>query len=545
MNRIIHYVTFLLVISLLCGCSVDGRRTGDTTDTGRTGINPQTTVTTAEENPTDTASERTEDTVPSLVLRPYDFVMPGALREKRMILILDEAERAAFADAIGDASLNNVETLTAFLEPIYALYVPCSSDFGADYITKMLWDPGTQTVTVTYHSGGITQDSTPTVQAELVHELAADAEQVRAKLDADGTVTTLNINPTADAIYLHRDNVETLEVTVIKEGQVMRLSMFGDDTELRMARLSDADFTYSDAWEGFSADVPRQLQYKSIDDFARLFTVPDMDDAAFAAYCAEDSRSMNGISTREDADHVMAMLSPVRLPMVKGVLPEYLFCIVTPELDAMMVNFNIGNADGRLLASIRIARKPSDSAVTDLYIRRLTERGLSTAADPDWMPIGDDIFCTLIDGMYVWASINLFADFTIEDLTFGETIQSLSHPTIDRSHIQYAYVAELESDSRIHLVQLKSPDIDVAAYLASYAAENASFAKIGYDISAPLDETTVYIDRTADGNETDVHALQTGDVIGWIPNGVPMETYPAGYSDAPQYIEILRHTNQE
>ena len=241
-------------------------------------------------------------------------------------------------------------------------------------------------------------------------------------LDDDETITPLYINSTADAIYLHRDDAETLEVTVIKEGQVMRLSMFGDDTELRMARLSDADFTYSDAWEGFSADVPRQLQYKSIDDFARLFTVPDMDDAAFAAYCAEDSRSMNGISTREDADHVMAMLSPVHLPMVKGVLPEHLFCIVTPERDAMMVNFNIGNSDGRLLASIHIPRKPSDSAVTDLYIRRLTERGLSTAADPDWMPIGDDIFCTLIDGMYVWASINIFADFTIEDVTFGQTI---------------------------------------------------------------------------------------------------------------------------
>ncbi len=423
MKRIINTVIILLVllhvISLLCGCSVDG---------GQEGIHPQTPVTTAAETvtgttdgiPTETAAELTEETVTEPVLRPYDFSQPGALREYYYILILDDAERAAFADAIGDPSLYDAETLKAFLEPIYTLYAPSASDFGADSIEQMLWDPATQTVTMTYSAHAVMQDSTPTVYAQLVHELTSDAEEVRARLDADETVTPLNINSTADAIYLHRDDAQMLEVTVILQGQVKRLSMFGDDTELRMARLADTNFAYSE--NAYDWDVPCQLQYKSTDDFARLFSVPDMDDAAFAAYCAEDSRSMNGIYTREDADHVMAMLSPVRQPMVNGAPPEQLFCIVTPEPDAMMVNFNIGNADGRLLASVHIPRKPSDSAVTALYIRRLTERGSSTAADPVWMPIGDHLWCTLIDGMFIRASINDFADFGIEDITFGQTI---------------------------------------------------------------------------------------------------------------------------
>ena len=36
MNRIIHYVTLLLVISLLCGCTVDAGQS-ETTDAGQSG----------------------------------------------------------------------------------------------------------------------------------------------------------------------------------------------------------------------------------------------------------------------------------------------------------------------------------------------------------------------------------------------------------------------------------------------------------------------------------------------------------------------------
>ena len=201
-----------------------------------------------------------------------------------------------------------------------------------------------------------------------------------------------------------------------------------------------------------------------------------MTDEELQAFSQTDSRFMNGLHTHDDAVHVADLVSRVAFPRLHGMIaPETFTVYPEPDRASVLIPLTLdGTRAGQVIYDLEIGY----SAVKKLYLSRLRDGARVSDHVTAWMQIGENQYCAEVWGIYVTLIIWDNA-FKPEDVTFGETIQSLSHPTIDRSHIQYAYVAELESDNRIHLVELDSPDIDIAAYLASYTAESTSFAKIG------------------------------------------------------------------
>ncbi len=538
MNRIVNIVVFLLVLlhvlSLLCGCSVDGGRMGDTTDTGQ----PVTNVTTmdASDIVSDAETEAVTEVIPPFKLdlsSPMDFWYMQDIARNDPPSRLSFLHTFGLTEVIGDERAEQ-EAVDAWFRDMGRLSVP---QIGVS--PTAAYDADAKTLTFHY----LRDDQTP--YATLTHFLDRNAVDVNAEMSQSEDVRLFAENKSADAIYLHKEPAEdALTATVIYQGQVMELHRYGDDRELLTAMLSDTGFFFTlDSWSIADYNgIPYSLEFSYPNDLETVLSLPEMTDEELQAFSQTDSRFMNGLYTHDDAVHVADLVFRVAFPRLHGMIAPETFTVY-PEPDRASVLIPL-TLDGTRAGQISFYFNADHSAVRQLYRSRLHNGAWVSDHVTAWMQIGDNQYCAEVWGIYVTLIIWDNA-FKPEDVTFGTLFQSLSHPTIDRSHIQYAYVAELESDNRIHLVELDSPDIDVDAYLTSYAAENTSFAKIGYDISAPLDETTVYIDRTADGKETDVHALQTGDVIGWIPNGAPMETYPAGYSDAPQYIEILRHTNQE
>ena len=536
MNRIINIVVFLLVLlhvlSLLCGCSRDAGQS-ETTDAGQSGTSVPTVEVT--DSVVQTETEAVTEEIPPFELdlsSPMDFwYMQDSARN-------DPPSRLSFlhtfglTEVIGDERAE-IEAVDTWFRDMGTLSLP---QIGGTPTAS--YDIHERTLTFQYNN----DDGSPC--AILIHRFVLTAEEIHAELGPDSEWTPLDVNPTADTVYLYLDDDDGMIVTVLYGEQVIHLLMYGDDTELLTAKFADLNFHFTlDDWSiaDFNG-IPYSLEFSYPNDLKTVLSLPEMTDAELDAFSQTDSRFMNGLHTHDDAVHVADLVSRVAFPRLQGMIaPETFTVYPEPDRASVLIPLTLdGTRAGQVIYDFEIGY----SAVKKLYLSRLRDGARVSDHVTAWMQIGENQYCAEVWGVYVTLIIWDNA-FKPEDVTFGTPIQSLSHPTIDRSHIQYAYVAELESKSRIHLVQLKSPDIDVAAYLTSYAAENASFAKIGYDISAPLDETTVYIDQTADGKETDVQALQTGDIIGWIPNGAPMETYPAGYSDAPQYIEILRHTNQE
>ena len=404
-----RYLLILLCILMLIGCNDSTTET----DTAQTQASIETTAELIK--PAETLAPVVEMTEKR---NPFDFIKPGALWENHAVWLFDETERAAFADAIGDPLLNDTDELYAFLQPFFALTVPEPSDFGATFIENMIWDPHTETVTLTYTSSVYSPEYEQTVHARLVHDLAADADEIRTVLDADGNVTPLMLNGTADAIYLHRDDPEALKVTVIKYGQVMYLMMYGEDTELRMARLADTDFTYSVDTYGIADDgMPYELAFASADDIKRLFSVPSMTDAEFEAYSMEDSRFMNGLVTREHAALVTNMLSRVSLPCLDGDIAIDTVS-VRPEPGLMQVFIPIVR-DGIQVANVIFDLRGYYHGVTALYLSRLKSYDWISDRISAWMPIDEDMYCAQVDDMYVQLYIFTPQDITPEQITFG------------------------------------------------------------------------------------------------------------------------------
>ncbi len=439
MKRIINIVIFLLVllhvISMLCGCSVDG---------GQEGIHPQTPVTTAEETMTGTTD------TPSVIYTPYDFRSPdkmlaliqsfkirtpveheGAEDKQQIQIIVDQEKLDAFAASIGMSELADLDALGDLYHAFASLSAP---DLGTDLIEGMIWDANVDTLTFVYQT---VQDDGLMEYALLTHERSADADAVRAELDTDGTVTPMFLNKTADAVYLHRDDAEALEVTVIWNTQVMRLTVFGDDAELRMAYLADADFSVTadtllgdpykrNLWEP-GQYAHKKVEYKSLTAISRLFETQDMTDDEYLAWTNRGKNQDSGIlastldaeeqqrliSSRAETEDIIAMLSPVRVPMIGETEPSaYLVC-TEADVRTVECSFSVG---GNVTAVVTYDLRDPDAmdAVTRLWRSRCT--------NGDWLSVGDHLWCTLIDGMFIRASINDFADFGIEDITFGQTI---------------------------------------------------------------------------------------------------------------------------
>lgn len=537
MSRIFKHIALLPVLLhvlfMLCGCSRDARQS-ETTDAEQSG----TPVPTMEEmeHEVQTETEAVTEEIPPFELdlySPMDFWYMQDIARNDPPSRLSFLHTFGLTEVIGDERAEQ-EAVDAWFRDMGRLSVP---QIGGS--PTAAYDADAKTLTFHY----LRDDQTP--HATLTHFLDRNAADVIAEMTQSEDVQQFSGNGSADAIYLHNEPAEgALTATVIYQEQVMELHRYGDDRELLTAMLSDTGFFFTlDSWSIADYNgIPYTLHFSYPNDLETVLSLPEMTNEELQAFSQTDSRFMNGLHTHDDAVHVADLVSRVAFPRLHGrIAPETFTVYPEPDRNSVLIPLTL---DGTRAGQVSFYFTADHSAVRQLYRSRLRNGAWVSDHVTAWMQTGDNQYCAEVWGVYVTLIIWDNA-FKPEDVTFGETIQSLSHPTFDRSHIQYAYVAELESDSRIHLVELNSPDIDVDAYLTSYAAENASFAKIGYDISAPLDETTVYIDRTADSKETDVQALQTGDVIGWIPNGGPMETYPAGYTDAPQYIEILRHTTQE
>ena len=400
MNRIIHFVTLLLVLLhvlfMLCACTADQGQTVET-------------------------SIVTTD-APSVIYTPYDFRSPSEMfrlyssfkidtpvehdhaEDYQLVHVtVDQEKLDAFAASVGMPELADLDAFRDLFSAFSALSAP---DLGADLIEGMIWDPNADTLTFVYQTlqvDGLTE------YARMTHERRADADAVMAELDADGTVTPLFLNETADAIYLHRDDAEALCVTVIWNEQVMRLSMFGDDAGMQMARLEDADFSvtastllgdpYTHNLWAPGQYAHKKTEYRSMTVISRLFEAQD------------DANS-----------DIIAMLSPVRVPMIGETEPSvYLVCT---ESDVRMVEcqFSVG---GQTTATVIYDFRTEDemNAVTRLYRSRCT--------DGEWLSIGDNRFCTIIDGIFVTLELTVYADFTTEDVTFGQTIADITTEEMD------------------------------------------------------------------------------------------------------------------
>lgn len=406
MNRMIHLIALLLVLLhvlfMLCGCSRDAGQS-ETTDAGQSG----TPVPTAEEKMTGTKN------APSVIYTPYDFRSPSEMfrlyssfkidtpvehdhaEDYQLVHVtVDQEKLDAFAASVGMPELADLDAFRDLFSAFSALSAP---DLGADLIEGMIWDPNADTMTFVYQT---LQDGGLTEYARLLHDRRADADAIQAKLDADGTVTPLFLNETADAVYLHRDDAEALCVTVIWNEQVMHLTMFGDDAELRMAQLEDADFSvtastllgdpYTHNLWAPGQYAHKKSEYKTMTVISRLFEAQD------------DANS-----------DIIAMLSPVRVPMIGETEPSVYLVCTESDVRTVECQFSVG---GQTTATVIYDFRTEDemNAVTRLYRSRIP--------DGDWLPIGDNLWCTLIDGIYVTASCTEFADFTVEDLTFGETV---------------------------------------------------------------------------------------------------------------------------
>lgn len=397
MNRMTRLIALLLVlvhmVSLLCGCTADKGQTEETTNA-------------------------TTD-APSVIYNPYDFRSPHEMfRLIRSFKIttpsgkqaphgedilfvdvtVDQEKLDAFAASVGMPELADLDALEDLFSAFSALSAP---DLGADLIEGMIWDPNADTLTFVYQT---VQDGGLTEYARLLHDRRADADAVRAELDADGTVTPLFLNETADAVYLHRDDAEALCVTVIWKEQVMHLTMFGDDAELRMARLEDADFSVT-------ADTLLG------DPYTHNLWAPGQ-----YAHKKSEYRSMTVISrlfeTQDDANSdIIQLLSPVRVPMIGGKEPSVYLVCTEPDVRTVECQFSVsGNTAATVTYDLRTADEMD--AVTRLYRSRCT--------DGEWLSIGDNLFCTRIDGIYVTLALTESADFTTEDVTFGQTTAEIA-----------------------------------------------------------------------------------------------------------------------
>lgn len=406
MNRMIHLIELLLVLlhvlSLICGCSRDAGQS-ETTDAGQSG----TPVPTAEEKMTGTKN------APSVIYTPYDFRSPSEMfrlyssfkidtpvehdhaEDYQLVHVtVDQEKLDAFAASVGMPELADLDAFRDLFSAFSALSAP---DLGADLIEGMIWDPNADTLTFVYQT---LQDDGLTEYARLLHDRRADADAIQAKLDADGTVTPLFLNETADAVYLHRDDAEALCVTVIWNEQVMHLTMFGDDAELRMAQLEDADFSvtastllgdpYTHNLWAPGQYAHKKSEYRSMTVISRLFEAQD------------DANS-----------DIIQLLSPIRVPMIDGMEPSVYLVCTEPDVRTVECQFTAGGNTTATVAYDFCDTNAMD-AVTRLYRSRCT--------DGDWLSIDDNRFCTIIDGIYVTASCTEFADFTVEDLTFGETV---------------------------------------------------------------------------------------------------------------------------
>ncbi len=396
MNRICNSILLFLTLFLLCGCSADTGQPA-TPDPGRA----ETSVPTIGE--TD---------IPYIVYNPYDFRSPSEMyrlyssfkidtpvehdhaEDYQLVHVtVDQEKLDAFAASVGMPELADLDAFRDLFSAFSALSAP---DLGADLIEGMIWDPNADTLTFVYQTlqvDGLTE------YARMTHERRADADAVMAELDADGTATPLCINSTADAVYLHRDDAEALEVSVIWDEQVMRLTMFGDDAELRMAYLADADFSvtastllgdpYTHNLWAPGQYAHKKSEYKTMTVISRLFEAQD---------------------TNSD---IIAMLSPVCVPMIDGKEPGVYLVCTDPKVRTVECQFSVGGQTAATVTYDFRAEEETD-AVTRLYRSRIP--------DGDWLCIGDNLFCTLIDGMYVTLQLTDYADFTIENVTFGETI---------------------------------------------------------------------------------------------------------------------------
>lgn len=420
------WLVLLLILSLLCGCSRDAGQTEETTN-----------VTTD---------------APSVIYTPYDFRSPSEMlrlygsfkittpSEEQaphgedilfVDVTVDQEKLDAFAASVGMPELADLDALEDLFSAFSALSAP---DLGADLIEGMIWDPNVDTLTFVYQT---VQDDGLTEYARITHERRADADSVRAELDADGTVTPLFLNETADAVYLHRDDAEALCVTVIWNEQVMHLTVFGDDAELRMARLEDADFSVTaDMLLGDSYThnlwapgqyAHKKSEYRSMTAISRLFETQDMTDDEFLAWLNRGTNTDSGvlastldaaeqqrlITSRAETEDIIALLSPVRVPMIGGKEPSVYLVCTEPDVRTVECQFSVG---GNTAATVTYDFRDTNAmdAVTRLYRSRCT--------DGEWLSIGDNIFCTIIDGIYVTLKLTESADFTTEDVTFGQTI---------------------------------------------------------------------------------------------------------------------------
>lgn len=395
MNGINHIVVFLLVLLhvlfMLCACTADHGQTDETSIVS-----------------TD---------APSIIYTPYDFRSPSEMfrlyssfkidtpvehdhaEDYQLVHVtVDQEKLDAFAASVGMPELADLDAFRDLFSAFSALSAP---DLGADLIEGMIWDPNADTLTFVYQT---VQDDGLTEYARMTHERRVDADAVMAELDADGTVTPLFLNETADAVYLHRDDAEALCVTVIWNEQVMHLTMFGDDAELRMAQLEDADFSvtastllgdpYTHNLWAPGQYAHKKTEYRSLTVISHLFEAQD------------DANS-----------DIIQLLSPVRVPMIDGKEPSVYLVCTEPEVRTVECRFSVG---GQTTATVIYDFRTEDemNAVTRLYRSRCT--------DGEWLSIDDNRFCTIIDGIYVTLERTESADFTTEDVTFGQTIADIT-----------------------------------------------------------------------------------------------------------------------
>ena len=422
MNRIVNIVVFLLVLlhvlSLLCGCSRDAGLTEDTMDTESS----VTKVTTMEESDIVSDSETGAVTVE---IPPFelDLSSPMDFWYMQDIARNDPPSRLSFlhtfglTEVIGDERAEQ-EAVDAWFRDMGRLSVP---QIGVS--PTAAYDADAKTLTFHY----LRDDQTP--HATLIHFLDRNAADVIAEMSQSEDVQQFSGNGSADAIYLHKEPAEgALTATVIYQGQVMELHRYGDDRELLTAMLSDTGFFFTlDSWSIADYNgIPYSLEFSYPNDLETVLSLPKMTDAELDAFSQTDSRFMNGLHTHDDAVHVADLVSRVAFPRLHGMIaPETFTVYPEPDRASVLIPLTLdGTSAGQVIYDFEIGY----SAVKKLYLSRLRDGARVSDHVTAWMQIGENQYCAEVWGIYVTLIIwdNTFKP---EDVTFGETIQSLSHPT--------------------------------------------------------------------------------------------------------------------
>ena len=173
MNRIIHFVTLLLVIFLLCGCTVDAGQT-ENMETGQSGTPVPTIEVT--DSVVQTETEAVTEEIPPFEL---DLSSPMAFWYMQDIARNDPPSRLSFlhtfglTEVIGDERAE-IEAVDAWFRDMGRLSVP---QIGGTPTAS--YDIHERTLTFQYNN----DDGSPC--AILIHRFVLTAEEIHAELCND------------------------------------------------------------------------------------------------------------------------------------------------------------------------------------------------------------------------------------------------------------------------------------------------------------------------------------------------------------------------